>query len=312
MVNAPITNNSPLPAGKYGKLKKKSTRWRHQSNKGKSGSEEERVRALGAMCSVRSIRKVLAEKQPETHFLMNQHKVKWIEDYVDRETIVATKPVQDAVTAIMQEKEHIRNVEKAWLTTTKPETTFEEMLIGIGDSLSDLASSEDQGDGEDEDDDDEDTELGNLSEDDEHGWVMGTISKMVPHRTESFQQTQMRLDKLTQQGWGDAAHYFREWDMKYGMTELKVPAVVKTQTDTTAATPSLTTFGEHMQVVEIVPGQSQMLHVMSRQGSSQMRLGSEKSHVDNHIVSLMPDAVPDSSQREIAMPVQPVSIYPSI
>ena len=100
--------------------------------------------------------------------------------------------------------------------------------------------------------------------------------------------------------------------MKYGMTELKVPAVVKTQTDTTAATPSLTTFGEHMQVVEIVPGQSQMLHVMSRQGSSQMRLGSEKSHVDNHIVSLMPDAVPDSSQREIAMPVQPVSIYPSI
>ena len=32
---------------------------------------------------------------------------------MDRETIVATKPVQDAVTAIMQEKEHIRNVEKA-------------------------------------------------------------------------------------------------------------------------------------------------------------------------------------------------------
>jgi len=129
---------------------------------------------------------------------------------------------------------------------------------------------------------------------------------------ESFQQKQMRLDKLMQLGWGDAAHYFRERDMKYGTTELMVPAVVKLQTDMTAAKPSPTTFGELMQVLDIVPGQSQMPQVMSWQGSSQMRLGSEKPQADNHIVYLMSDAVPDSSQREIATPVQPVSFYPSV
>jgi len=186
------------------------------------------------------------------------------------------------------------------------------MLKAIGDSLSDLASSEDEEDREDEDDDEENTELGKLSEDDEPGWVMGTISKTVPHRMESFWQKQMRLVKLTQPGWGDAADYFSERDMKYRMTELKVQAVGKPQTDTTAATPSPTTFGEHMQVLAIVHGQSQMPQVKSRQGSSQMRLGSEKPLAENHIVYLMPDAVPDLSQREIARPVQPTSIYHSV
>ena len=67
-----------------------------------------------------------------------------------------------------------------------------------------------------------------------------------------------------------------------------------------------------MQVPDIVPRQPQMPHVMSRQGSSQMRLGSEKPQADNHIVSLMPDAGPHSSLREIATPGQPVSIYPRV
>ena len=129
---------------------------------------------------------------------------------------------------------------------------------------------------------------------------------------ESFRQKQMRLDELTNPGWGDTADYFRERDMKYRTTESKIPAVVTPQTDTTAATPSPTTFGELMQVLDIVPGQSQMPQVTSRQGSSQMRLGLEKPQEDNHILSLMPDAVPDSSQREIAMPVQPVSFYPRV
>jgi hypothetical protein len=43
------------------------------------------------------------------------------------------------------------------------------MLNAIRDSLSDLASSEDEEDGEDEDDDEEDTGHGKLSEDDEPG-----------------------------------------------------------------------------------------------------------------------------------------------
>jgi len=72
------------------------------------------------------------------------------------------------------------------------------MLNDIGDSLRDLACSEDEEDGEDEDDDDEDTVLGKLSEDDEPGWVMSTISKMVQHHMERYRQKQMRLDELTQ------------------------------------------------------------------------------------------------------------------
>jgi len=121
----------------------------------------------------------------------------------------------------------------------------------------------------------------------------------------------MKLDELTQPEWVDAADYFHERDMMYGMTQLKVPAVVTPQTDTTAATPSLTTCGELMHVLVIVPKPFQMPQVTTRQGSSQMRLGSEKPQEANLLVSLMPDAVADWSQREIATTVQPVSIYRS-
>jgi len=213
---------------------------------------------------------------------------------------------------MMQEQEHMENIEKGRSTTTKPEITFEEMLNAIGDSLSYLASSEDEEDGEDGDDDEEDTAHGKLSEDDQPGWVMGTISKTVQHCMESFCQKQLRLDELTQQGWGDAADYFRGRDMKYGTTELKITAVRKPQTDSTAATPSPTTFGEFMQALDIVPGQSQMPQVTSQQGTSQMRLGSEKPQADNHIVPTMPATVSDPSPIEIAKPVQPVSFYPCI
>jgi hypothetical protein len=51
--------------------------------------------------------------------------------------------------------------------------------------------------------------------------------------------------------------------MKYGTSAIHGPAVVNPQTDTTAATPSLQIFREHIQDLEIVPGQSQMLHVTS-------------------------------------------------
>ena len=85
MVNPPKKNLSPLLAGKYGKLMKKSTRRRHQANKGKSGLEAERVRGLGTLRSLRSKKKFLAEKRQETHFLTNEEKEKWIKDYVDGE-----------------------------------------------------------------------------------------------------------------------------------------------------------------------------------------------------------------------------------
>jgi hypothetical protein len=66
--------------------------------------------------------------------------------------------------------------------TGRPESPFEEMLNAIDDSLSDLASSDDEQDAEDEEDDQEDTEIGKLSDDDEPRCTMGTIPKTVLHR----------------------------------------------------------------------------------------------------------------------------------
>jgi len=272
---------------------------------------EESVRALGALHGLGSRKKLPAENRREMHFSSNEEKEKWIDNDEDRETTDARKRVRDTETAIMQEQEHMRNVEKAQSTTTQPETTFEEMLNAVGERLSKYASYQDEEDGEDEDDDEEDTELANLSEDDEPGWVMGTISKTAQHRMESFQQKQMRLDELTQPRWGDSAAYIRERDMKYGTTGLKVLAVGKPQTDTTAATASPTTFGELLQLLDIVHRHSQMPQVTSRQGGSQLRLGSEEPPADNHIVYLIPDTVPSLSQGEIVTPIQPMSIYPS-
>jgi hypothetical protein len=59
----------------------------------------------------------------------------------------------------------------------EPEKTVQAMLVAIGDSLSHLSSSDDGEDGEDEDE--EETEPDKLSEDDEPGWVMGTIGNTV-------------------------------------------------------------------------------------------------------------------------------------
>jgi len=87
------------------------------------------------------------------------------------------------------------HAEIAGLTPRGPKKTFEEMMAAIGDSLYDLASSDD---GEDWEAEDEETEQGKLSEDDKPGWVMGTISKTVQQRMESFRQKQMKLDELTQ------------------------------------------------------------------------------------------------------------------
>jgi len=145
----------------------------------------------------------MADKTQETRCLSNEEKEKWIEDFVERETAVARKRVHDAETAIMQ---HMTTAENRCATTRKPETTSGEMLNAIVDSLSDPASSDDRQDGEDEEDDEEHTELGTLSDDDEPGWVMGKITTTVQHRMESFRQKQMRLDELTQPGWGDAAN----------------------------------------------------------------------------------------------------------
>jgi len=231
---------------------------------------------------------------------------------VERETAATRKRVQDAETATMQELKDMTTAESAGATTRKPETTFKEMLNDIGDSLSDLGSSDDEQDGEDKEDDGDDTELSKLSDDDEPRCVMGTISKTVQHRIERFRQKQMRLDELMQPGWGDAANYFCERDMKYGTAKLKVLAVVKPQIDTTAGTTPPTRFGEHMQALDIMCGQWQMPAVTSQPGSSQMRLGSEKLQLHKFLPVVSPDAAPDSALIQDAKPVEPVSLCPCI
>ena len=96
MVNALKKNLLPLLASKYGQLTKKSTRRHHQVNEGKSGLEAERAQALGALRRLRSKKKLSEEKRQEMHFPSTEEKEKWINDYVDRETAVTRKRVQDA------------------------------------------------------------------------------------------------------------------------------------------------------------------------------------------------------------------------
>jgi len=311
MVNAPKKNLLPLPPGKYGTLTKQSTRRHHKTNKGISPFEAERVRALGALPSLQSKKKLPAEKRLETHYLSHEEKEKWIKDYVDRETAGARNRIEDGETAIIEEQEYVSNAEKEQSTTRKPEKSFHEMLNAIRDSLSNLASSQDEVDGADEVDE-EDTERGKLTEDDEPCCVMGTSSKTVQHRMESSGQKQMRVDKPTQPGWGDAADFFRERDMKYGLAELIVPAVVKPQTNKTAAISLPTTFGESMQTLDIVRGQSQMPQGTSRPRSSQMRLGSERLQSHTDIAFFLPDTVAHSSPIEIAKAVEPITFHPHI
>jgi len=106
----------------------------------------------------------------------NQEKEKCIEDYVEGEPAVARKRVEDAQTVIKQEQEDRRRAKNAGLTITELEKRFQQ-IVASGESLSNLASSDNEEDGEDEYD--EDTELGMLSEDDKPSWVMGTLCKMV-------------------------------------------------------------------------------------------------------------------------------------
>jgi len=148
------------------------------------------------------------------HFLNKEEEDKWIDNYVDRETAVASNRVQHAETAIRHEQEDLRHAEKAGSTTSVREASREGMLNAIEDCLSNLTRSYDEVDGEDEENDEEDTELCKLCDDDEPGWVMSTISKMELHSMETFWQKQLSLDELIQPGWGDAADYFRQRDMQ--------------------------------------------------------------------------------------------------
>ena len=171
-------------------------------------------------------------------------------------------------------QEETRKAENAGLTTTEPEQILQEMMVAIRDHLSDLECSYDGEDAEGEED--EETAQGKLSEDDEPGWVMGTISKTVQQRMERSRQKQMKLDKLTQPGQEDAANYIRARDEKYNTSNLRVPAVVKLQTHDDVATPAPRTYGELPECFDIVPRILQMLQRTTRPGSCHIQLGTGK------------------------------------
>jgi hypothetical protein len=182
---------------------------------------------------------------------------------------------------------------------------IDKLMVVIGDSPSDIASFNEGDDGD--DDYDEETEQGQPSEDDEPSWVMGTITKMLQHRMESFWQKQMKLDELTQPGWEAAAEYFSERDKKYSTSEWRVPAVVQPRTDQDAAAPAPTTFTELMEYLDIVPGISRMPQGTSRPGSSRMKIGSGQLQSNIRIPCLAPASEPDSSLIQNAKPVELVS-----
>jgi hypothetical protein len=96
---------------------------------------------------------------------------------------------------VKQELDNMTHAGLVGLTSREPEETFEEMLVAIRDSLSDLESS-DNGDNA-EDQDDQETDQGKQSKDDEPGWVMGSNTKTVEPRMERFRQVQMMLNELT-------------------------------------------------------------------------------------------------------------------
>jgi len=129
MVNARKKHISPLHTGKYGKLPKQSTRWHHHANQGKRCLEVERVRALGALRSLQSKKKLSVEKWWEMHFLSNEEIEKWIEDYVERETAVGRQRVQDAEIAIMQWLRDMNTAESMGTTTRQPETMIKEIWM---------------------------------------------------------------------------------------------------------------------------------------------------------------------------------------
>jgi hypothetical protein len=101
---------------------------------------------------LQSKKKLTADTQQETDFLSNAETEKWIEHYVARETAGGRKPVEDAEAVIHKKQEDTEAAENAGLTSREPETTFHDMMVSIGDSLSNVASSDYGYDGEDKDD----------------------------------------------------------------------------------------------------------------------------------------------------------------
>jgi len=71
---------------------------------------------------------------------------------------------------------------------------------------------------------------------------------------EYFWVQQMKLDTLTQLGWGDVADYCRQRDKKYQMSKFMGPAAIKPQTEKVSAISTPTSCGEHLEALVIIAG----------------------------------------------------------
>jgi hypothetical protein len=139
---------------------------------------------------------------------------------------------------------------------------------------------------------------------------MGTITNPVQQHIKRFRQKQIKLAKLTQLGWEDAADCFKERDNKYEPSELRVLAVVQPQTGNEAAAPALTLLGELTECLKIVLEILQMPQGTSQAGCSHIRLASVKPQLNTSIPSFEPSAVPDTSPSLRVNSVETVCFYP--
>jgi len=76
---------------------------------------------VGALRSLRSKKKLSAEKRQETHFLSNDENEKWNNDHVERVTTVARKRVPDAEAAMMQDLIDMTTADNVGATTGQRE-----------------------------------------------------------------------------------------------------------------------------------------------------------------------------------------------
>jgi len=279
------------------------------SDEGKCCLEAERVWALGGLRSLRSKKRLGAEKWQETHILSNEGKETLIEDQGERETAGAKRRVGEAEAAIEQEQEDTRTAEIAGLTTRELEKKIQGIMVAIRDSLSDLASSDHGKDGD--DDDDEDTAQGQLSEDDDPGWVLGTISKPCCSEWRDFVRSRWILTNWHNQDGGTQPTTFMEeisstahpnWGFQQSFNCKRMMMELHLHPQNWESLRSVLTLSQGYRKYSKA----------SRPGSSHIRLGSGKAQSNTGIAGLAPAAKPDSSLIINAKPIEPVRFYPCI
>ena len=110
---------------------------------------------------------------------------------MESEIAAARQRVAEVKAAVEREKDSV--LRRVATDTTK--ITFEEMLEAIGDSINNIATSDEEDD-KDKEEDGEDNVNSELSDDNKPNWIVGTINKLVQKLLDTFWTKQMKLKKL--------------------------------------------------------------------------------------------------------------------